>query len=195
MGDSQAMPVGPGGEHGTRIPAQPPPRAHADHRQLALELLRIGMGAIWAVNLVFIVFPPNQYFPTFRSTAASFAPTTIGGPGLADFVGSHATVFAWGIAVATAYLAVALLLGLTTKWACIVGAIASGLFLVTQIGSTFQVPGGTDVGPHPLYLLVYLILFAGGAGHALALDPQLAAALRPDRRWVRRLLFLPDGPA
>jgi len=158
-------------------PRRPDPRA------ISLEMLRIGMGIIWALNMVFIVLPSNQYFSTFASTARSFAPTSVGGPLLADFVGAHATVFAWGIAILTAYLSVALCLGLTTRWACSVGIIASVIFLGTQFASTFQTPGGTDVGPHPLYILVYLILLVGGAGRYWALDARLSASLRS--RWPR----------
>ena len=135
-----------------------------------MEVLRIGMGVVWALNLVFVLYPPNQYFPTFESTARSFAPTTLGGPGVAGFVGAHASAFAWGIALLTGFLAVAFLLGALTRWACAIGAAASAVFLLTQFTSTFGTPGGTDVGPHPLYLLVYAVLVVGGAGSTWAID-------------------------
>jgi uncharacterized membrane protein YphA (DoxX/SURF4 family) len=134
----------------------------------------VGMGVIWALNMLFILDPANQFFSTFQATAISFAPTSLGGPGVADFVAAHALVFAWITAILTAYLAVAFLLGVTTRLACLVGGVASVVFLVTQFVSTFQAPGGTDVGPHPLYLLIYLILFVGGAGRYLSVDQRIA---------------------
>ncbi len=137
---------------------------------MAIDLLRVGMGAIWALNLVFIVDPSNRFFPTFESVALSFAPTSLGGPGVANFVAAHPGIFAAITAFLTAYLAVAFLLGVTTRLACVVGGLASIVFLLTQWLSTFGVPGGTDVGPHPLYLLVYLVLYLGGAGTYVAVD-------------------------
>ena len=146
------------------------------------------MGVVWALNMIFILDPANQFFPTFRSTAVSFAPTSLGGPGVADFVAAHALVFAWVTAILTAYLAVAFLLGVTTRLACLVGGVASVVFLVTQFVSTFQVPGGTDVGPHPLYLLIYLILFVGGAGRYLSVDQRIVKSARA--RFPRLSLWL-----
>ena len=143
---------------------------HDDPKGMSLDLLRVGIGLIWCLNLIFVVDPSNQFFTTFHDVALSFAPTSLGGPSVASFVAAHSTVFAWITAALTAYLAGAFVLGVTTRFACIVGAAASVAFLVTQFISTFSIPGGTDVGPHPIYLLVYLVLFAGGAGKYLAFD-------------------------
>ncbi len=160
-------------------PGRPPPRGllrrladlwYHDPKGMAIDLLRAGVGFVWVLNLLFIVDPSNQFFPTFQDVALSFAPTSIGGPGIADFVAAHAAAFVWITAILTGYLAVAFVLGITTRLACIVGGIASVVFLATQFLSTFQIPGGTDVGPHPLYLLIYLVLYAGGAGRYLAVD-------------------------
>jgi uncharacterized membrane protein YphA (DoxX/SURF4 family) len=160
----------------------------SDRQGVSIEVLRVGMGVIWLLNLVFVLVPANQFFSTFRAVAISFAPTSLNGPGVADFVAAHAAVFAGVTAAVTAYLSVAFLLGFTTRLACLVGAGASLLFLLTQFASTFETPGGTDVGPHPLYLLIYLILFVGRAGRYLSLDRRLAAG-RPARyprlsRWL-----------
>jgi uncharacterized membrane protein YphA (DoxX/SURF4 family) len=143
---------------------------HKDPEGVSIDLLRVGMGLVWALDLLFVVDPGNLFFPTFRATALSFGPTSLGGSGVAEFVGAHATAFAWIVAILTAYLAVAFLLGATTRLACLAGGAASVLFLLTQFTSTFETPGGTDVGPHPLYLLGYLILFVGGAGRYFAVD-------------------------
>jgi len=150
---------------------------------ISIELLRVGIGLVWLLNLVFVLDPANQFFPTFRDTALSFAPTTLGGPGFANFVADHATFFAWVTALLTAYLALAFVAGFTTRLACVVGIIASAAFLFTQYLSTFQSPGGTDVGPHPLYLLVYLILLVGGGGRFLSVDAWI---------WARRKLRFPQ---
>ncbi len=141
-----------------------------DPKGVSLDLLRIGMGFIWALNLIFILDPANQYFSTFSSVADSYDTQTLGGPAIPDFVVAHAAVFAWLIAVVSVYLAVALLLGFTTRLASLVGGVASVFFLWTQFLMTFMLPGGTDVGAHPLYLLIYVILFVGGAGKYLSVD-------------------------
>jgi|GEM_PF-863614 uncharacterized membrane protein YphA (DoxX/SURF4 family) len=148
----------------------------------AMEYLRIGLGVVWIVNLVFILDPANQYWSTFPSVARSFAPTTIGGPGFADYVASHPLFFEWAIAIVTAYLGVALLLGLGTRIACFVGSFFSAVLLATQFGSTFFFPGGTDVGEHPLYILAYAVMIVGGAGTSLSLDVWLRDTLAARRR-------------
>ena len=153
----------------TKLLPAPEDRSRS-HTRLAIELVRIGIGLVWVVNLVFIVNPQNQFFGTFAKTAESFAPTTVGGPALANFVASYPTVFAWTIALVTAYLAVAFLLGVTTRIACIVGGVFSAVLLGAQIGSTYVFPGGTDVGPHPLYILIYIGLALGGAGSAYSVQ-------------------------
>ncbi|HZY71093.1 MAG TPA: hypothetical protein VFF67_08990 [Thermoplasmata archaeon] len=142
----------------------------SDPKGMALDLLRVGLGFIWSLNLIFVVDPSNQFFASFHDVALAFGPSTLGGPDVATFVAGHATLFAWVIAVLTAYLAVGFVSGVTTRLACIVGGVASVLFLTTQFVTTFAIPGGTDVGPHPIYLLIYLVLFAGGAGRYLAVD-------------------------
>lgn len=143
-----------------------------DRTVLATETLRIAMGMIWVLNLVFVVDPMNQWFDpaTFASVAAGFGPTTVGGPGLADFAAAHATIFAWGLAIVTAYLAVAFLIGVSTRLACVVGTATSLGLLWTQWGMIWVMPGGTDVGAHPVYLIVYMALLVGGAGRHLSLD-------------------------
>lgn len=148
-----------------------------------LDVLRILMGVIWSANLVFILLPSAEYWSTFAAVADSFGPSTLGGPGLPDYVAAHPLVFSWLIAIATAYLALAFLLGATTRLACGVGAIASVGFLLTQWNTTFSFPGGTDVGPHPLYLAVYTAMFVGGAGRFWSLDSWVWKSGRA--RWAR----------
>jgi hypothetical protein len=144
----------------------------------AIELLRIGVGAVWLVNLLFIVDPANMYWSTFSATALSFAPTTVGGPGLAQYVAAHPLFFSWGIALVTGYLALSLLFGFTTRLACFLGSFFSAILLATQFGTTFLFPGGTDVGAHPLYILVYGVLVVGGAGQSLSVDHWVHEQLR-----------------
>lgn len=140
----------------------------------------MGVGLVWLVNLVFILDPQNEWFSRFSQTALSFGPTTAGGPGLAQFVASNASVFSWVIAIVTFYLAVAFVLGLTTRIACFVGGSFSAVLFATQLGSIFVLPGGTDIGAHPLYILIYAMLVVGGAGSAYSVDRRLRAA------WARR---------
>jgi uncharacterized membrane protein YphA (DoxX/SURF4 family) len=159
---------------------------------MSIELLRVGMGVIWVLNLVFVLAPENQFFGTFQDAALSFAPTSLTGPGAAQFVAQYPAFFAWVVAVGTLYLAVAFLLGITTRLACIVGFLFSVAFLITQVGSTFVIPGGTDVGPHPLYLLMYVVLFLGGAGRLLAVDHWIWATGRARLPRLSRWLAAPS---
>ncbi|MCI4317023.1 MAG: DoxX family protein [Thermoplasmata archaeon] len=158
---------------------------HGWHNPPVIEILRIGLGFVWLLNLVFIIDPRNHFWSSFSSTALSFAPTTIGGPGLAQFVSAHPLFFSWSIALITVYLTFALLLGITTRLACFAGAFFSAVLIATQFGSTFLFPGGTDVGAHPLYILIYATLVIGGAGKGLSVDQWLRdawAVRRVDRR-------------
>lgn len=148
----------------------------------SLELLRVSIGIIWALNMVFILAPSNQYFPTFQSTAQGFGSQTLGGPAIANFVATYPMFFAWLIAVASLYLALAFLFGVTTRLACAVGIVASLFFFWTQYTMTFMFPGGTDVGAHPLYIVIYLALVVGGAGQYFSIDAQL---------WSTRLSHYP----
>ncbi len=151
-----------------------------------LEMLRIGLGFVWLANLLFIVLPASGYWSSFATVARSYGPSTLGGAGLANFVAAHASFFSVLLALVTAYLAVALILGVTTRFALALGAVTSSLLLLTQFGSTFVFPGGTDVGPQPLYLLLYAALGYGGAGRIWALDAWLWA-----RGWGRRVPLAP----
>jgi uncharacterized membrane protein YphA (DoxX/SURF4 family) len=142
-----------------------------DPKGMSIDLLRVGLGLVWTMNLLFILVPSNQFFSGFQSVASGFQSSSLGGPGFASYVAAHATFFSNAVALLTGYLAVAFLLGFTTRFACFVGEVASVIFLITQFGSTFNLSGsGTDVGPHPLYILVYVILFAAGAGQYVAVD-------------------------
>ncbi|HKS59923.1 MAG TPA: hypothetical protein VJS68_04005 [Thermoplasmata archaeon] len=160
--------------------------------QNALLILRLGLGVIWSANLIFILLPSANFFGGFASLAEGYASSSLIGPGFALFVARHAIVFSLVIAATTAYLSVAFLLGLTTRWACVVGAAFSTFLLLSQWGATFAFPGGTDVGPHPLYLGVYLALAWGRADRYHALDLKLAGVLSRLVAFARGLS--PRGP-
>ena len=153
-----------------------------------LDVLRILIGAIWAANLLFIALPAAQYWSTFSDVAAGYGPTSLGGPGFANYVSAHPLFFSWFIAIATAYLAIAFLVGFTTRLACAVGFVASLAFFLTQWNTTFAFPGGTDVGAHPLYLAIYVALFVGGAGRFWSVDAWIwrsgHARLAGPARWI-----------
>ena len=167
-----------------------------DPKGMSIDLLRVGMGLVWALNLIYILTPSNRYFSMFQSMASGYGSTTLGGPWFANWVAGSPAFFAWAIAILTAYLAVAFLAGITTRLACVAGGVASVAFLVTQFYATFALDGsGTDVGPHPLYLLIYLILFTAGAGQYFALDHWMWASgkarLPRLSRWVASPRDLP----
>jgi hypothetical protein len=150
-----------------------------------IEVLRIGLGIVWFANFFFIVYPPNNYFGDFSSIALTFAPVSFGGPGFPDYVAAHPLFFSWLIAGTTGYLAFAFTLGLTTRIACFVGSCFSAVLFAIQIGSIFVFPGGTDVGEHPLFILISAVLLVGGAGRALSLDEWIRVS------WARYLAARP----
>ena len=153
-----------------------------------IEVLRIGLGVVWFANFFFIVYPPNDYFGQFPAVARSFAPVSFGGPGFPDYVAAHPLFFSWLVAVTTGYLAVAFTLGLTTRIACFVGSFFSAVLFAIQIGTIFIFPGGTDVGEHPLYILISAVLLVGGAGQSLSLDAWIRSA------WARYRTSRPAAP-
>lgn len=159
----------PAGEVGESAEAVAPDSTKAGHGRM-IEILRIGVGIVWFANLFFIVYPPNNYFGYFSTLARSFAPVSFGGPGFPDYVAAHPLFFSWLIALVTGYLAFAFTLGLTTRLACYVGSCFSAVLFAIQIGTIFVFPGGTDVGEHPLYILISAVLLVGGAGESLSLD-------------------------
>jgi uncharacterized membrane protein YphA (DoxX/SURF4 family) len=171
--------------------ASPAPTAAPRPVRPVIELLRIGLGLIWTVNVLYIAVPSNGYFSSFSATAASFAPSSLGGPGFANWVAQQPLLFSWVIAVTTAYLAFAFVTGTTTRLACFVGAAFNLALLLTQFSSLVDV-GSTDVGPMPLYLLLYIGLFIGGAGQQLSVDAWLRRrrSVRAEPRpLVKRIRF------
>ncbi len=150
-----------------------------------IEVLRIGLGVVWFANLFFVLYPPNDYFGNFSALALSFAPVSFGGPGFPDYVAAHPLFFSWLIALVTGYLAFAFTLGLTTRIACFVGSFFSAVLFAIQVGTIFIFPGGTDVGEHPLYILISAVLLVGGAGRSLSLDAWLRSA------WARYMASRP----
>ncbi|MCI4372983.1 MAG: hypothetical protein L3K02_05015 [Thermoplasmata archaeon] len=155
-----------------------------------MTALRLGLGLLWAVNLVYIFDPSNQFWSGFGSTAASYSSQTLGGGGLALFVADHPLLFAGLIAGVTLYLAVAFLLGLSARAACVVGALFNLALLMTQWTQISTFPGSTDVGAQPLYLAMYVALFLGYDSPRYTLDHLLTVPLS---RWfrIRRPVNLP----
>lgn len=158
---------------------QPEEVSNAHRRGRMIEVLRIGLGIVWFANFFFVVYPPNNYWGEFATIAKSFAPVSFGGPGFPDYVAAHPLFFSWVVAVTTGYLAVAFSLGLTTRIACFVGSFFSAVLFAVQVGTIFIFPGGTDVGEHPLYILISGVLLVGGAGRSLSLDAWLRTS------WAR----------
>jgi len=164
------------------------PRSDPHRKGRMIEVLRIGLGIVWFANFFFIVYPPNNYWGGFSGIARSFAPVSFGGPGFPDYVASHPLFFSWMVALVTAYLAFAFTLGLTTRIACFVGSCFSAVLFAIQVGTIFVFPGGTDVGEHPLYILISGVLLVGGAGQSLSLDAWIGDA------WARYRASRPVVP-
>jgi hypothetical protein len=164
-------------------------RSRAAGPQLGIVALRMGIGVVWALNLLFIFDPANGFFGGFSATAAGFAPTSLGGTGFPQFVAAHPAFFSTLIAGVTVYLAVAFLTGTTTRVACVVGAAFAVALLISQFGSTFVIPGGTDVGPMPIYVVTYLALFVGRSEQSFSVDAWWS------QRGLRKRRAAPGGEA
>jgi uncharacterized membrane protein YphA (DoxX/SURF4 family) len=133
-------------------------------------VLRLGLGALWAANLIYIFDPANQYWSGFAGAAQSFEGQSLGGGGFAQFVAIHPVFFAALIAGVSVYLAIAFLLGLSTRAACLIGGAFNLALFVTQWAQVSTIPGGTDVGTQPLYLAMYVALFLGYEANRFTLD-------------------------
>ncbi|MCI4365209.1 MAG: hypothetical protein L3K10_04000 [Thermoplasmata archaeon] len=164
--------------------AGPGLRRPTDLSRRGMLALRLGLGVLWSFNLVYIFDPANQYWSTFRSTAQAYGGLTLGGNGFAVFVAAHSTFFALAIAGVTLYLALAFLLGLSTRAACLIGGAFNLALFVTQWAQITTLPGATDVGAQPLYLAMYAALFLGYEAPRLSLDSLLSRTLA--RRSTRR---------
>jgi uncharacterized membrane protein YphA (DoxX/SURF4 family) len=171
-----------GGRIATGTDPSSAPSLSEPYARKGILALRLGIGAVWALNLLFIFDPANGYFTGFSSTAQSFSGQSLGGGGFPQFVASYPAAFSILIAGVTLYLAVAFLFGVTTRWACFVGAGFALALLISQWGGTFVIPGGTDVGPMPIYVAVYVALFLGHAEQSLSLDAWLGARVHRVRR-------------
>jgi hypothetical protein len=154
----------------------------AERSRLAVGLLRLGLGLVWLANVVFVVDPANGFFSSFSSVAGSFGGATLGGPGFASFVAANPLVFSVLIAATTIGLAAAFLGDFLVRPACIAGLVFNLALFVTQWGQTAVIPGGTDVGPHPVYIVGYLALFVGYQPGVLSVSHavrQAIAKIRP----------------
>jgi hypothetical protein len=154
--------------------------------------LRIGLGVVWLLNLLYVVLPANAFFPTFADTADSFGSTSLGGPGLASFVAGHPGIFSALVAGLTGYLAVAFLLGVSLRAACFIGFGFNLVLLATQFTTLTTIPGGTDVGPQPLYLIAYVALFVSNGGSLWSTDKWIELRLSGRRH---RGVYDPGAPA
>jgi uncharacterized membrane protein YphA (DoxX/SURF4 family) len=150
-----------------------------------MTALRLALGVLWSLNLVYIFDPANRFWSTFAATAQSFEETTLGGRGFAQFVAAQPAFFAAVIAAVTLYLAVAFLLGLSTRTACLIGGAFNLALLVTQFGQISTFPGATDIGAQPLYLAMYVALFLGYDAPRFTLDRAIADTVA---RWRARRL-------
>jgi hypothetical protein len=159
-------------------PEAPAPR---DRGRTARGRLPHGLGFVWLANVAFVVDPANDFFSSFAAVAGSFGGSTLGGSGFASTVAAHPLVFSVLIAGATIALAVCLLGDVWVRAACVVGAVFNLALLVTQWGQTVVVPGGTDVGPHPVYLVGYLALFVGYQPGVLSVAAAVRRALARKR--------------
>ena len=155
----------------------------------AILVLRVTLGLIWTGNLFFVLLPSNDFFGGFGSAVTGLGGGSLVGPELVTIAVQYSPITSIVVAGTTGYLALAFLLGASTRLACLIGIVFSGVLLVLQWGSTFVFPGGTDVGPHPLYIAASLALLIGRAESRYSLDAMFSRAMH------RASSPAPSGPS
>jgi hypothetical protein len=167
--------------------------APADRTRRGVALLRLGVGAAWLANVFYIADPANGFFTSFSGVAASFGSSSAGGPGFAEFVAQYSFGSSLLIAAVTISLAIAFLSDVAVRAACVVGAAFNVALLVTQWGLVATIPGGTDIGPQPLYLIAYGALWVGYRPGDLSLRSATIAWVHRRRATHGLPVRAPDG--
>ncbi|GAB3807625.1 hypothetical protein GCM10028798_32510 [Humibacter antri] len=151
-------------------------------RRRTIAVVRIAFGVIWAVDAYL------KWLPSFGrhtlveklSDAAAGDPTPL--RSWADEVLRVVTAdpgaFAVGMAIAETMLAAALLIGVLTNLACVLGAVFA--LTVWAVGESFggpYGPGSTDIGASVIYVLVFALLYSVNAGAVWGADSWLRPRL------------------
>lgn len=136
--------------------------------------LRIGFGAVWAVNAYF------KWQPAFIANFSdSLTEAVIGQPGIiqawinvwANIISLNAQYFAIITAVTETVIAIGLIFGIFTRFAIFLGIIFSLLIWTTAEG--FGGPYGassTDIGAAIIYVFVFAALYLGRSWEEYSLD-------------------------
>jgi len=128
-------------------------------------ILRIIFGFIWLIDAYF------KWLPTFISEFTGYLTGALEGQSTAvqwwinlwiHIVGVNPEFFAYAVAVAETLIAISLILGLFTRWACYGGILLSLVIWSTAegLGGPY-VAGSTDIGSAIIYVLVFAALILG----------------------------------
>lgn len=139
----------------------------ATQRKDVFYALRVSFGFIWLVDslLKWNLLLNGFSYPDFISSMAGGQP-----PLIASWITSWANVialtpdFALILAIVETYIAISLLFGFKLYYTFVFGIVLDVLIWSTGegFGSIFT-GAGTDIGPSPLYILVFVVLLANKA--------------------------------
>lgn len=170
-----------------------PEAPNAARRMRAVALLRVAFGVVWAVDAALKWLPSfaqHTLLDTLEDASAG-QPALVRGwiGGWARFLAADPHAFGILLALVETAIAVGLLCGAFTNAVCAVGAALS--LVIWSTGEGFGGPygdGATDVGASVIYVLMFALLGAAGAGGTWGVD-----------RWLHvrlgRLSWLSSLPA
>jgi nitrite reductase (NO-forming) len=131
---------------------------------VAASAVRTAFGIIWAID-AYLKWQPAfaAHFVGYLQNAANGQPDWLR-PWFTfwlAFVTPHVDFFVWATRIIETLIAIGLLLGLARKWVYLVGMVFALLIWSTAegFGGPYTV-GATDIGPAPIYLLVFVALIA-----------------------------------
>lgn len=152
-------------------------------RAKAIAVGRIAFGCVWAIA-AWLKWQPGFLTSTFTQQVSS---AKSGQPPLlhawisfwATVVSSHPHLFAYIPPITETLLAVCLISGLLTNFACVVGIVYSlGIWSTAEgFGGPYTLGKSTDVGTALPYAVLFLVLLVIAAGRYYSVDQWLTAKL------------------
>jgi uncharacterized membrane protein YphA (DoxX/SURF4 family) len=147
----------------------------AVRRMHVVALLRIAFGGVWAVDAALKWLPSfaqHTMLDTLQDASVGQPPLVHGWiAGWTRFLAVDPHVFGILLAIAETGIAIGLLSGALTNAVCAIGAALS--LAIWSTGEGFGGPygdGTTDVGASLIYVLVFALLAAAGAGGVWGID-------------------------
>jgi thiosulfate dehydrogenase (quinone) large subunit len=155
-----------------------------------LTAIRVVFGLVWAIDAAF------KWAPAFQAQFLSDVTSAEDGqPGpvkawirvWVTLLKSNPHLFCYLLAIAETLLAIALIFGIFTRLACVLGALLSLIIWSTAegFGGPYRLGMSTDIGTSIIYVLVFAALYPSRA--ASAVDTNASGPPRVLLRWISHL--------